>query len=259
MMFSFNTCRVLLFVLSVSATNVHAETVRGAQRELSNYPPVVNLGTAGNYVILSKVGISTVPNSAITGDIGVSPVTATAMTGFSLISDVSGTFSTSTQVTGTATAASNGEAVKTTLTTAISDMQAAYDDAVGRDATNTNFNYGELGGQTLTSGVYNFATDVKLTTDVTFHGSADAVFIIQTTGSVIQAANKNVILKGGAKAENIFWQVAGAVRVGAGAHMEGILLVKTSALFVTGSSLNGRVLSQTACDLQMATITAPPS
>ena len=43
----------------------------------------VNLGTAGNFVILAKSGISTVPTSAITGDIGVSPIDATAITGFS--------------------------------------------------------------------------------------------------------------------------------------------------------------------------------
>jgi hypothetical protein len=56
-------------------------------------------------------------------------------------------------------------------------------------------------------------------------------------------------------AENIFWQVAGLVDVGADAHLEGILLVKTAVTFVTGSSLNGRVLTQTACNLQKATIT----
>jgi hypothetical protein len=32
-------------------------------------------------------------------------------------------------------------------------------------------------------------------------------------------------------------------------------LVKTAVTFVTGSSLNGRVLAQTACVLQSATIT----
>jgi len=47
--------------------------------------------------------------------------------------------------------------------------------------------------------------------------------------------------------------------VGAGAHMEGILLVKTDVTFITGSSLNGRVLAQTACVLQSATIVQPDS
>jgi hypothetical protein len=60
-----------------------------------------------------------------------------------------------------------------------------------------------------------------------------------------------------ARLDTIFWQVGGKVLVGAGAHMEGILLVKTNILFETESSMNGRVLAQTRCDLQKATITQP--
>jgi hypothetical protein len=57
---------------------------------------------------------------------------------------------------------------------------------------------------------------------------------------------------------NIFWQVAGNVKVGAGAHiMKDILLVQTDVLFETGSFLSGRFLVQTACNLQKATITQP--
>jgi hypothetical protein len=48
----------------------------------------VGLGTACNYVILAKSGISTVPTSAITGSIAVSPIAATAMTGFGLVLDL---------------------------------------------------------------------------------------------------------------------------------------------------------------------------
>jgi hypothetical protein len=58
----------------------------------------------------------------------------------------------------------------------------------------------------------------------------------------------------GALANNINWQVAGNVKVMAGAHMEGILLVKTDVSLMTGSTLNGRVLAQTAVNLQMATV-----
>jgi hypothetical protein len=77
------------------------------------------------------------------------------------------------------------------------------------------------------------------------------------TGSLLQAANVEVILTNGALAKNIFWQVAGTVYVGAGAHMQGIILAKTAITFITGSKLNGCVLTQTFCALQMATITQP--
>ncbi|MBC8094590.1 MAG: DUF3494 domain-containing protein, partial [Akkermansiaceae bacterium] len=63
-------------------------------------PASANLGTAANYVVLAKSGISTVPPAAVTGNLGVSPIDSTAITGFSLIMDVSGEFATSSQVTG---------------------------------------------------------------------------------------------------------------------------------------------------------------
>jgi hypothetical protein len=217
----------------------------------------VELGTAGNYVILAKTGISTVPASAITGDIAVSPITGAAMTGFSFVVASGGASATSTQLTGTAYAADYTAPIPSVLTTAVLDMETAYTNAAGRpneDAARINLGAGDISGLTLTPGVYTFQVDITINSDITFQGSDTDIFIIQTTGNVVQAANKNVILSGGVLAKNIFWQVAGLVNVGAGAHLEGVLLVKTAVTFVTGSSLNGRILAQTACTLQMATI-----
>jgi hypothetical protein len=225
----------------------------------------VNLRTAGDFVILAKTGISTVPSSIITGDIAVSPITSAAITGFNLAMDSSNEHSTDTteQLSGKAFAANyDGGSTASVLTTAVGDMETAYTDAAGRpnaDAARTNLKGGLIGGETLTPGVYTFTVDVQITKDLTFDGSATDVFIIQTSSSVIQAANTNVILKNGALAKNIFWQVAEAVTVEAGAHLKGILLVKTAVTFVTGSSLNGRILAQTAANLQKATITQTPA
>jgi hypothetical protein len=217
----------------------------------------VNLRSAGNYAILAKTGISTVPASAITGDIAVSPIAATAITGFDLILDSEGEFSTATQFTGKAYAAAYAEPTPFLLTDAVGDMETAYADASSRpneDPDRINLAGGSIGGLTLTPGVYTFKTDIEILANMYFSGESTDVFIIQTTGNLFQAANTNVILKDGAEAKNIFWQIAGRSEVSAGAHMEGIVLVKTDALFKTGSSLNGRVFAQTACDLQMATI-----
>jgi hypothetical protein len=274
MMFSSNPCSFfLLSLLSLSANDANAETTRGAHRELKESK--VELLTAGDYVILTKSGISTVPTSAITGDIAVSPIAAEAMTGFDLNLDSAGQSSTSTQFTGTAFAASYGGAVATALTSAVGAMETAYTNAAGRlnpDAERINLGAGALGVgglnggavAPLTPGVYTFGTGVIIASTIYFEGTGAGVgqgdtdvFIIQMTGNLMQAANTKVILLGGALAKNIFWQVAGNVEVMAGAHMEGILLVKTDVMFVTGSSLHGRVLAQTACNLQMATITQP--
>jgi hypothetical protein len=219
-------------------------------------------------VILAKSGITNVPDSVITGDIGVSPIAATAFTGFSVTLNPSGTFSTSVQIHGKAYAADYAMPTPEKLTEAVSDMESAYTDAAGRpneDAARINLGGGTLGGdfggQTapLTPGVYTFGSNVIIADTIYFDGNADSnsVFIIQMTGNLSQSANKNVILRNGARAKDIFWQIAGNVMVGAGAHLEGILLVKTDVTFITKSSLTGRVLTQTACNLQMTTIDNP--
>jgi hypothetical protein len=257
----------LWFSSLLSPIEATVDTVRGVQeRRLDEV--VVPLGDASKYVILAKTGISTVPDSTITGDIAVSPIAAGAMTGFSLTLNSAGTFSTSDQVTGNAFASDYTDPTPTALTTAVSDMETAYTNAAGRpntDAARINLGAGILGGVNeggpstpLTTGVYTFSTDVFVTGQIHFSGSATDVFIIQIAGNLIQSANYNVILSGSVKAENIFWQVAGYVEVGSGAHVEGILLVKTGVTFKTSSSLNGRVLAQTACVLQQATITEKP-
>jgi hypothetical protein len=218
----------------------------------------VDLGTAGEYVILAKTGISTVPDSSITGDIAVSPISAAAITGFDLILDSEGVFSTASQFTGKAYAADYASPSPVELTTAVGFMETAYTNAAGRpndDDARINLGGGAIGGLVLTPGVYTFGVDISISLDVTFFGTDTDVFILQTTGSLLQAANTQVTLTGGALAKNVFWQVAGLVDVGAGAHLEGVLLVKTAVTFKTGSSLLGRVLAQTACNLQMATIT----
>ncbi|OEU06879.1 hypothetical protein FRACYDRAFT_229961 [Fragilariopsis cylindrus CCMP1102] len=235
-------------------------------------PPAVDLGTAEDFVILAKAGVTNVPGGYITGDIGVSPIAASAMTGFNLIMDSSNEFSTSTEASGSFYAPDYMSPTGTKLTTAVSDMLTAYNDAAARPVTGgpfdnslsgetyTNLGAGEIGGLTLTPGVYTYDISVGITgSDVTFDGDGneDSVFIIKTSKSVLQAAGTEVILQNGAKAENIFWSVAQEVNVGAGAHMKGILLVKTAVKFITGSSFEGRVLSATAVTLQEATIKQP--
>jgi hypothetical protein len=243
--------KLSLFLLS-AATLVNAAT--------ATVVPTVELGSAKNYVILTKAGISTATASDITGNIGVSPIAATAITGFSLILDSGGQYSESSQITGQAHAASYGGSVENALTTAVSDMELAYTDAVGRAPTeSTNTFIGDaIGGEILTPGIYKFEGDITYTGTVTFTGDASSIFIMQTPGSLMPAAGSEVILDGGVLAKNIFWQVAGQVKVGEGSLMKGIILVKTDALFMTGSSLQGHVLAQTACNIQSTTIVAAP-
>lgn len=217
----------------------------------------VDLGKAGNYAILAKSGISTVPNSVINGDIGVSPIDSTALTGFALTKDATNQFSTSAQVTGNAYASNYASPTPSNLTTAVSDMEAAYTDAAGRAADKTELYAGDISGQRLVAGVYKWSNGVVINTDVTLNGSANDVFIFQIAQGITQAPNTKIILTGGAQAKNIFWQAAKTVTIKSGAHFEGIVLSMTNITLGTKASINGRLLAQTAVTLDQSTVKAP--
>jgi methionine-rich copper-binding protein CopC len=221
-------------------------------------PAPVLLGTAGNYVVLAKTAISTVPASAITGDIAVSPAAASFITGFSLVADSTNVFSTSPQVVGKVFAANYAVPTPANLTTAIANMETAYTDAAGRPTPDfLELGTGNIGGKTLVPGLYKWTSTITIPADVVLNGGANDVWIFQTSGDIIQSANKNVTLTGGAQAKNVFWQVAGHVVVGSGAHFEGVMLVKTDVTLQTGASITGRILAQTQAALQKATVTHP--
>ena len=218
----------------------------------------VNLGTAGNFVILAKSGISTVPTSAVTGDIGVSPIDSTAITGFSLNLSASSPFATSAQVTGKVFAPDYADPTPANLTTAIGDMQTAYTDAAGRSIPDfTELGAGQIGGLTLVPGLYKWGTDVLISSDVTLSGGPNDVWIFQIAGKITQANGTKIHLTGGALAANIFWQAFGFVSLGTTAHFEGIIMAQTSISVGTGASINGRLLAQTAVTLEANTVTVP--
>ena len=217
----------------------------------------VNLGSADDFVILAKTGISTATTSDITGNIGVSPAVATYITGFSLTMDATGAFSTSTQVVGNVYASDYTSPTPSVLTTAIADMQIAYADALGRTANYNELFAGDLSGKTLTTGVYKYGNSVVINTDLVLTGSATDVWIFQISGSLTQASDVSIILAGGALAENIFWQVADTVSIGTGAHFEGIILAMTNISVGTNASINGQLFAQTAVTLDANIIVKP--
>jgi hypothetical protein len=217
----------------------------------------VSLGTAAGFAILAKSGVSTVPPSVITGDVGISPAAASAVTGFSLTADATNVFATSPQVTGKVLAADYAVPTPSSLTTAVADMQLAFTDAAGRAPGVTELGAGNIGGMTLAPGVYKWGTGLLLPTDVTLDGLATDVWIFQIAQDLTLSSGVAVHLAGGALAKNVFWQVAGLVDLGTTAHCEGIILTQTAATLRTGASLNGRLLAQTAVNLDTSTVVAP--
>ena len=211
----------------------------------------IDLGVAGNFVILSKTGITSVYKSTITGNIGTSPITGAAM----VVS--------CGEVTGNVYSVdAAGPACKVTsatmLTTAVSNMQTAYTDAAGRiNPDYLNLGAGSIGGKTLKPGLYKWTSPVVIPTDIVIAGGPDDVWIFQVAGTLIMSSAVRVTLSGGAQAKNIYWQVAGAVTFGTTSHFEGNILGQTGINLKTGSTINGRLLAQTAATLQMSTVTMP--
>jgi hypothetical protein len=219
----------------------------------------VNLGTAGNFVILAKTGVSTTGTTAVVGDIGVSPVAASYITGFSLIADSTNNFSTSSVVTGKVYAADYAPPTPAVMTTAVSDMQTAFTDAAGRTTPDfTELGAGNISGLTLVPGLYKWGTSVLITNSgVTLSGGANDVWILQVAGDLIVNNSAIVTLVGGAQAKNIFWQVAGQATLGTAADFKGVILSQTLISMNTGTVMHGRALAQTQVTLNATAITAP--
>jgi hypothetical protein len=218
-------------------------------------PELVDLGTAGTYVILAKEATTNVPTSDITGNIGLSPAAASFYSGFAQDLPAGGAFSTSPQVTGNVYASDYAVPTPANLTTAISDMETAYTDAAGRPLPDhIELASGNLGGLTLPAGLYKWSNTVTIPGNVTLNGNANDVWIFQIAGGITQASAARVMLTGGALDEHVFWQVAGVVAIGTTAHMEGVVMSATQITLNTGATANGRLLAQTAVTLAGNTI-----
>ena len=243
---------VPVVVLSMLGAGIAVASATTASAATYSIQAPVNLGSAGDFTILVKSGITDVRQSTVVGNVGASPITGAALllgcdevTGYIYTTDAAGPLPCA--VTD-----------PTLLTAAVGDMQTAYNDAAGRtDPDVFNLGAGEIGGLTLAPGLYKWNTGVSISNDVTLAGGPNAVWILQIAGTLQEAHAVNVILTGGAQAKNVFWQSAGAVSVGTAAHFEGTILSQTMIAMKTKSSINGRLLAQTAVTLQMATVTQP--
>jgi hypothetical protein len=242
----------VISILAAGTTAVSAATVPSVTSAVAAVQTPVNLGTAADFAILSKSGVTDVPASAITGDVGSSPITGAAI-GLKC-----------TEVTGTIYTVDAAGPLPcslkdpTRLTSAVGDMETAYNDAAGRILPDAlNLGAGEIGGLTLSPGLYKWTSNVSISKDVTLNGGPNDVWILQIAGTLNEASAKQVTLTGGAQAKNVFWQTAGAVGIGTTAHFEGTILTKTLVAVKTKASVNGRLLAQTAVTLQMNAVTRP--
>ncbi len=128
------------------------------------------------------------------------------------------------------------------------DLTAAYNDAAGRTCTDIVTLSGNIGGLTLTPGLYKSTSSLAVSSgDLTFDakGNSDAVFIIQIASTLTATSGRKVILGGGALASNIFWQVGSSATFGTTSVFKGTVMVMQSITFNTGATLDGKGLART--------------
>lgn len=190
-----------------------------------NSPPPVNMQGADGFSVLAGAGISNTGLSRATGYVGSSPLPTE--TGFGSLTlyciDHGGDAVTAAGKTG---------------------LTAAYLDASTRSPAATVPT--ELGATTLAPGVYAAASGTFGLTGVLSldgGGNTSAVFIFQTTSTLITASGSSVLLINGAQARNVFWAVGSSATLGTATAFVGTLMALTSITLNTSATVEGRVLA----------------
>ena len=229
-------CKALILVLTVLVTGCHNNNNGGDDGPGGSSEPRVPLGsiTSGhNFTVLAGSTVTNTGPSTVTGDLGPSP--GTAVTGFFTVDGGPGAVSGTIYQGGLVAAQAQ------------SDLTTAFNDAAGRPA-GTSVS-GNLGGQTLGPGVYTSTSALEISSgDLTLDGlgNSNAVFIFQMASSLTVTSGRQVILSGGARASNVFWQVGSSATLGTTSVFKGVILADQSISMDTGASLEGRALARVA-------------
>ncbi|WP_084117130.1 ice-binding family protein [Alkalibacter saccharofermentans] len=215
--------------------------------------PTVGLGTTESFAVLAGTTITNTGSTVISGDaggnIGVSP--GSSVTGFPPGTVQDGTIH-----------LNDAEAIQ-----AQADLVTAYNDAAGRPVT-SDMTGQDLGGMTLTPGVYFFSSSAQLTGTLTLdaQGDPEAVFIFQIGSTLTTASNSRVSLINGAQYCRVFWQVGSSATLGTSTEFVGHIFALTDITANTNATVQGQLLARNgAVTLDSNTITngtctdVPPS
>jgi subtilisin family serine protease len=199
--------------------------------EASALPAVApTLGTASSFVVLGGSTVTNTGPTIVNADLGVSP--GTAVTGF-----LPGTLAGGT-IHAADLLASQAQADTTIAYNSLtSQLCPAGNDLTGQD----------LGGKTLTSGVYCFSSSAQLTGTLTLdaQGNANAVFVFKMGSTLTTASGSSVVMINGGSPCNVFWQVGSSATLGTTTRFAGNIIALASITVTTGVVISGRALART--------------
>ncbi len=201
----------------------------------------VTMLTTFDYAVLAGSSITNTGMTNITGDMGLSPGTSVTgfppgiLTGGQHVNDLS-------------------------ATQAKLDLTTTYNNCVGRILNPVTL-VGNIGGLTLPPGLYKSTSGLSISSgDLTLDakGDANAIWIFQIASTLTTSTNRKVILSGGAKAANVFWQVGSSATLGTTSVFKGNIMADQSITMNTGASLEGRAFARVgAVTLNGNTIVRP--
>jgi type VI secretion system secreted protein VgrG len=187
------------------------------------------LGTADSFAVLGGSTVTNTGSSTITGNLGVYP--GSAITGFP-----PGTVSGGT-IHGPDAVSQQAQ----------SDVTTAYIGLAAMPVT-SNLTGQDLGGLTLTSGVYHFDTSAQLTGTLQLdaQGNDNAFWVFQMGSTLTTASSSVVQVINGSPLNGVFWQVGSSATLGTSTEFEGNILALASITLNTSATiLCGRALAQT--------------
>jgi len=182
-----------------------------------------DLGTASNFIIFSSDGALSNTGASVVGG-GMIGTGVGAVTGFDNVNWI--------------------KHIGDDVTTQCSkDLTAAYNEI---NAYVANPIISLPLGETYTAGVYSINSSVTLKPTLTLdaQNNPNAIFVFKVEGEFSAAANTHIILINGAVASNVFWNVKGAIHMGANTSLKGNFISLAGAITLgTGTSLEGRLLT----------------